>query len=374
METSPIIEISTKDIEAILELHFTTPGAPVPFLHGKPGVSKSSQAKNLAKRLQFAFTDIRLAQMSAMDVRGLPVINQDEKSTEWFRPDFFPTLETIERMKAEGFKGLILFFDELSSAAQAIQAAAYQIILDRATGQYTVPEVPDFPIVMAAAGNNLKDGAVVLNMSSALKNRMSHYQVMPDLDGFVSYGLANGIDSRVLAFLKFTPDALHKMPTAGEYAFPTNRSWEFVSNLIKGRKLSDHPLLSTSIAGTIGVGTSTNFTAHMAIADKLPDIADVLENGPTVAIDATNNSLVWTYTMGLTSYMIQKANNVDDKHITNFIAAIDALSSQGRAELMYLAFHEISNMRDKKPLAKYMKNKSWSKIIKDNMKILTSVK
>ena len=374
MQNAPIQEISTTAIGPVLEFHMQTPGAPVPFFHGKPGVSKSAQAKAVAKRLNLKFTDVRLAQMSAMDVRGLPVINQANKSTEWYRPDFFPTAETIVLAKAEGYEGELIFFDELSSAPPAIQAAAYQIILDRATGQYTIPEDPAYPIYMAAAGNNLKDGAVVLNMSSALKNRMSHYQVMTDLDGFITYGLESGMDSRVLAFLKFTPDALHAMPTAGEYAFPTNRTWEMTSNFIKNRSLEDFPLLRTAIGGTIGTGTATNFLAHMSIADQLPDIEDVLENGPTVAIDAKNNSLVWTYVLGLTGHMINKANNVQDKHITNFVAAVDALSSQGRTELMYLAFHEISNMRDKKPLTKYMKNKNWSKLVKDNMKVLTSVK
>lgn len=372
MTNAPIIEISTTEIPDILDLHFSTKGAPVPFLHGKPGVSKSSQAKTVSSRMGYKFIDIRLAQMSALDVRGLPVINHDERSTEWFRPDFFPTQESIERYKQEGYKGCVLFFDELSSAPGAIQAAAYQIILDRATGQYTIPEDPEFPIVMAAAGNNLKDGAVVLNMSSALKNRMSHYQVNVDLDGFISYGLETGIDSRVLAYLKFTPEALHRMPQNGEYAFPSNRTWEFTSNMIKGRKLS--PILKTVIAGTIGIGVAESFAAHMKIADQLPDIDEVLENGPVIEINPSDNSLVWTYVMGLTSRMLAKGINVDDKHITNFVKAIGNLSKSGRAEFMYLALHEISNMRDKKPMAKYMRNKEWAKVIKDNMMLLTSVK
>jgi hypothetical protein len=371
MSNSPIVEISTVDIPTILDIHFSTPGAPVPFLHGKPGVSKSSQAKAVAARKGYKFIDIRLAQMSAMDVRGLPVINHSEKSTEWFRPDFFPTEESVARFKKEGYTGCVMFFDELSSAPGAIQAAAYQIILDRATGQYSIPEDPEFPIVMAAAGNNLKDGAVVLNMSSALKNRMSHYQVNVDLDGFVTYGLETGMDSRVLAYLKFTPDALHVMPQNGEYAFPSNRTWEFTSNLIKGRKLDS--TLKTIIAGTIGVGVAESFAAHMKIADQLPDIDEVLEHGPVTNIDPKDNSLVWTYVMGLTGRMITKGNNVDDKHITNFVKAIGNLSKSGRTEFMYLALHEVSNMRDKKPMAKYMRNKEWAQVIKDNMKLLTSV-
>ena len=289
------------------------------MLHGEPGLSKSAQIKQLANEMEYQMYDIRLSQMSAMDVRGLPVINHEDKSTEWFRPAFFPTLDTIAAMQEEGYKGLIMFFDELSSAPLAIQASAYQIILDRATGEYKIPEVEGFRIVMAAAGNKLTDGAVVNNMSTALKNRMAHLFVSKDVDGFIAYGLNNDMDTRVVSFIKAFPQNLHKMPKSNaEYAFPTNRSWEFVSNMIKGKTYSDD--LETIVASIVGAGAATEFAAHMKIADQLPDLDDVLLNGPSVELDKHNVSLLWAYTMGLTSKMINKRETVKIRRlITSYL-------------------------------------------------------
>lgn len=309
--------------------------------------------------------------MSAMDIRGLPVINREEKSTEWYRPDFFPTEKTIAMLKDQGYKGMVLFFDELSSAAPAIQAAAYQIILDRATGQYKIPEDPDFPIVMMAAGNNLKDGAVVQNMSSALKNRMSHYFVETDVDGFISWGMNNGLDSRVISYLKFQPDHLHQMPTdPSQYAFPSNRTWEFVSNLIKGKTWSRE--LGMAVAATIGEGVAHSFASHMKIADQLPDLDEVLEKGTKVSIDTSNTGLVWAFTIGLTSRMIAKGENVKDTNITNFLKALESIGNK-RGEFMFMAIDQITNMENKKALPKYLKNADYLGIIKDKVHLITNI-
>ena len=51
----------------------------------------------------------------------------------------------------------ILFLDELNTAAPMVQASAYQLILDRKIGEYTLPD--GWAIV--AAGNRESDKGVV---------------------------------------------------------------------------------------------------------------------------------------------------------------------------------------------------------------------
>lgn len=344
---------------------------PVPFFHGKPGVSKSAQIAQVAKEFNFKLRDVRLAQMSAMDIRGLPVINKDDKVTEWYTPNFLPTQETIAQMKSEGFKGMVLFFDELSSTMPAVQAAAYQIILDRASGDYVMPNDPEFPIIMLAAGNNLKDGAVVNNMSTALKNRMAHYQVEVDADGFIKYGLNNNMDHRVISFIKNFPQHLHVMPAKGDpsiYAFPTNRSWEFVSELIKGDTYSD--LLHKMIAGVVGEAMASEFATHMELADKLPDLDELLDRGVPLKLDMKNISLVWAFTIAVCAKMIGKRDKVTDSQITNFLQAIEQL----KPEFMYLALDQILHMEDKKLIAqRYAPNKAWHKAIQSKLRVITGL-
>ena len=370
-----MITIYTPEIKGVvrkfINKQLTGARVPVPFFHGKPGVSKSAQIAQVAKEFNFKMKDVRLAQMSAMDMRGLPVLNKEEKTTEWYTPNFLPTVEMIAKWKEEGYKGLIIFFDELSSTPPTVQAGAYQIILDRASGDYTMPEDPEFPIVMLAAGNNLRDGAVVNNMSTALKNRMAHYQVEVDADGFITYGLNNGMDHRVISFIKNFPQHLHIMPPKGDpsvYAFPTNRSWEFVSEMIKGEAYDD--LLHKIIAGMVGESMATEFGVHMELADSLPDLDAILTNGAPVKFDTTNASLVWAFTIAICSKMIGKRENVTDNEIANFLKAI----AQLKPEFTYLALDQILHMENKKLVAqRYAPNKEWQAAIRGKLRVITGL-
>ena len=91
--------------------------------------------------------------------------------------------------KRHGEKG-ILFLDEITSAPPSVSAAAYQLILDRKLGEY---EVPDGWAIIAA-GNRQGDRGVTYSMPAPLANRFSHYEVDINLDDWVAWAYANGVD------------------------------------------------------------------------------------------------------------------------------------------------------------------------------------
>lgn len=67
----------------------------------------------------------------------------------------------------------ILFLDEISAAPQSVQAAAYQITLDRVVGEHKLPE----NCIVIAAGNRTTDKSVAFKMPKALANRLMHIEV-----------------------------------------------------------------------------------------------------------------------------------------------------------------------------------------------------
>ena len=75
---------------------------------------------------------------------------------EWLPADFLPK-------KGKG----ILFLDEMNSAPQSVQAAAYQLILNRKIGDYELP----VGWAVIAAGNRASDRSVVHAQPAALANR-----------------------------------------------------------------------------------------------------------------------------------------------------------------------------------------------------------
>jgi MoxR-like ATPase len=207
--------------------------------------------------------DLRLSQLDAVDLRGLPRV--EDGQTTWCPPDFLPAAGT-----GEG----ILFLDELNQADRSVQAAAYQLILDRRVGNYELP--PGWTII--AAGNRLSDAALANPLSSALKNRMAHIDIETPLEDWVEWALQHDIHEAVVAFLKFRPELLNTFdPTKREVSsFATPRSWTFLSRLLlaAGPHASPYPLA----ASTVGEAVATEFAAFIAIYKDLLTYEEIVEN------------------------------------------------------------------------------------------------
>ena len=104
------------------------------FLWGGPGIGKSDVIHQIAKTIDAKVIDIRLSLWEPTDIKGIPYYNSKENNMVWASPSELPT----EQM-AKKHKNIVLFLDEMNSAAPSVQAAAYQLILNRKVGQYELP-------------------------------------------------------------------------------------------------------------------------------------------------------------------------------------------------------------------------------------------
>ncbi len=233
------------------------------FIWGPPGIGKSSIVKQIAETNAYEFIDLRLSLMDPTDLKGIPFYDKEEHQALWAPPSFLPK---------EG-KG-ILFLDELNSAPPAVQASAYQLILDRKVGEYTLPE--GWAIV--AAGNREGDRGVVYRMPSPLANRFVHLEMDVSVDDWREWAYASGVDERVVAYIGYKSDDLFSFdPTLNEKSFATPRSWEFVSSVL--RSGMDEKLLLETISGAIGKERAVRFLSFAKVMHKLPDIEAILQSG-----------------------------------------------------------------------------------------------
>ena len=130
------------------------------FLWGAPGVGKSQIVSQVAAMRGMALRDIRAVLLDPVDLRGLPRLT-DAGTAVWCPPAFLPGA-------GDPPQG-ILFLDELNAAPPLVQAACYQLILDRAIGEYRLPD--GWSIV--AAGNREKDKAVSYRMNDFIAKPVS---------------------------------------------------------------------------------------------------------------------------------------------------------------------------------------------------------
>jgi MoxR-like ATPase len=99
------------------------------FLWGPPGVGKSEVVADITSELGGYMIDLRLSQMEPTDLRGIPFFNKDKGLMDWAPPIDLPDAELSAQ-----YPIVVLLLDEMNSAAPAVQAAAYQLILNRRQG------------------------------------------------------------------------------------------------------------------------------------------------------------------------------------------------------------------------------------------------
>lgn len=240
------------------------------MIWGAPGVGKSQMVAQIAEYHHAQMIDIRLSQMEPSDLRGIPFRVNDY--VEWAIPAILPD---VSRHGEQG----ILFLDEITSAPPTVSAAAYQLILDRRLGEYSIP--PGWAIF--AAGNRQGDRGVTYVMPAPLANRFSHYEFEINLDDWVTWAYANSIDERIIAFLRFRPELLFDFdPAQNPIAFPTPRSWEFAHRTLT--KFNNHPeLMLGTLQACVGPVAGIELNAFVNNLDKMPDL-DLIIAGETVSI------------------------------------------------------------------------------------------
>jgi len=241
------------------------------FIHGSPGIGKSYIVNDIAKQNDLKLIDVRLSQLDAVDLRGIPTISNNQ--TKWMPPIFLPF--------DENSKG-ILFLDELNSAPLSVQAAIYQLVLDRKIGEYTLPS--GWRII--CAGNKIDDRGIVFKLPSPLINRMVHIVLEAKYDDFKIWAIKNEIHPFVLGFLGFRPDLLsNEVPSSTETnpAFCTPRAWNMLSNILKKNEALTG--INPVVYGTVGYGAGIEFISFVKVYKTLPDIDAILEGQSDVVPD-----------------------------------------------------------------------------------------
>lgn len=261
----------------------------VPYIHGSPGIGKSDNIKAVAASMDLKLIDMRLSQCDPTDLNGFPVM---ENGRSAYAPNrSFPISTDELPLKEDGtpYKGWLIFFDELSSAAPSVQAAAYKILLDRQIGEYDLHPA----VKMAAAGNLETDNAVVEAMSTALQSRLVHGVMTVNNEDWFKWAAKAGIDPRIIAFLNFKPGLMYNFkPDHDDMTFACPRTWHFASNLLKQAEFdttTNKALARAVICGTVGQGAGQEFMSFCEVFGKIPTIQEIMANPEGIEVPKENS-------------------------------------------------------------------------------------
>jgi|TARA_B100001287_G_scaffold89254_1_gene74784 hypothetical protein len=282
------------------------------FIWGPPGIGKSEVVHQIGNEYKKSLViDIRLSLWEPTDIKGIPYFDSNAGTMVWAPPSELPDAETAKKHDI-----IILFMDEMNSAPPAVQAAAYQLILNRRVGTYHLPE----NVVIVAAGNRDADKGVTYRMPAPLANRFVHLEMKVDFEDWLQWAAENQLHSDVVGYITFAKKDLYDFdPKSPSRSFATPRSWSFVSELLEDD--DDENTTTDLVSGAVGEGLAVKFMAHRKVASKLPKPTDILD-GKVKELETKEISAMYSLTVSL-CYELKEACDKKDKKfdtkVNNFL-------------------------------------------------------
>lgn len=302
-------------------------GVPV-LLWGSPGIGKTSIMQDIAKGYGLHLETVIASIREPSDFSGLPYFDNGVMrlaSPAW--------AHNVIKKDQEGIPSLV-FYDEISTAPPATQAALLRPILENVVGETEMPST----VRTVAAANPPRVASNGWDLTAPAANRFVHIDWQMDAQTMKN-GFQNGWpqvqipkfprsfpqmikNSKIIVgqFIGSNPSLVSALPeaksrkketfTASDNAFPTPRSWEMVAKLYAAAKVArfadDTPIsdgvLTTLVQGTVGVGAATEFLKYAKNID-LPDPKNVLAN-PAIFKDFSHMDKLNVMLSAVQSYVL----------------------------------------------------------------------
>lgn len=316
----------------------------VPMLKSAPGIGKSSFAKQLAERNNLCFMPRYVSTYDPTDFTGMPHIKEgrtcfapngsfplDGLDTPPVKPEY---MDKYLKAKAAGasesqleqyrYDGWLILLDELSSASDAVQVAAYRLLLEREVGDNRLhPKA-----FLMAAGNGANHGAVASRFGTAMRSRLVHYNIVSSAKSFIEWGESAGIDSRILSFVDFRPQYVTDFNAKDHHdTFACGRTIEFLNKQLEFIPDPESGKWAPLYEGTVGPAFANEFRNYLKVYHKILTFTEIEADPTGVAIPLDKPDELFAL-----ADMVQSKLTVDN--IDNLIKFISRMPIEHRVTIL----------------------------------------
>lgn len=313
------------------------------LLWGKPGEGKTSVLNQIASHYKMLMETVIASIREPADFAGLPVIDHATGTVRLAPPSWAQNLANA------GFG--IAFYDEISTAAPAVQAALLRPILDNCVGDLNMG--PEIRTVAAANPTDIAAGG--WDLAAPMANRFLHLQWNLPAEvvqegfsmGFKPVPLPNPNPEHVERFVKeamilvgtfigVRPELKSVLPESSEeagHAFPTPRSWEQAAKLYgyaKACGVNDN-VVQILLRGTVGLPAAGQFIEFVARMD-LPDPDRLIADPSSFVVPRDRGDKVYAIAASVLSSCL---NNVTDERWRNTGHIYAMIADANYADLAY---------------------------------------
>ena len=226
--------------------------------------AKDEQGRHKNFCVKFVFTSI----IDELDVNGLPKV---QNTTIGDRTMFI--LSSLIPTTGVG----IVFFDEFGNGTDKVLSAFQHVLKEHKLCDTVIS--PDIHFVIAT--NRPEDGCHVSNISQAIRDRVSWFEVVPETNytklAEIMKGLNRPIHMPFVAFLENvgTKFKYNFNPKKDQYSFCSNRKLEMASRLMA--TIEDKKKLEKYVGGLLGVDFAAEFFEWVRRSEKV-DFTDLYAN------------------------------------------------------------------------------------------------
>lgn len=326
-------------------------------LEGPAGLGKSAVVKQAGKNTGLPVIDLRLAQMpDCGDMTGIPY--QKDNKTWYAEPMWWPEVPSI------------LFLDEPNRGSKEVRQAVFQLLTEHCVG---TRKLPDGCFIVLAF--NPSEGEVVYDVEptdAAWNSRFVKLSITPDVEGWLEWATANGINEMVRRFITAQPQLIHAIKEGG--SFPCPRTWEMLSTMLNMNVILPE-LQGDVVSAIVGTEAAASFIAFMDKAYRKPvswkevltghviidgnkvDVSKAIQNQRTDENTATATDI---------AVSLNAVNKLTEEHMRAIMIALNALSAEAKIGLL-AKIGKGSNGNEKlKDLTKFDPN--FTKLVAEMMK------
>ncbi len=214
----------------------------------------------------------------------------------------------------------VLALEEFNSAPPSVQAAAYQLVLDRALGEYEVPD----GVMIVGMGNRDTDKGVTFKMPTPVMNRFVHIEMRSDFEDWQRWALSTRQNPEVVGYLTAFKEKLFQFePGSAARGFATPRSWSFVSEILDADDDMSEMVAFGLFAGAVGDADGVQFMEFRKIAADLPEAESILNGTLKKMPKKVEVSLAYALTTTLCYELKERADDVKRKGGQNWLTSPD---------------------------------------------------
>ena len=247
---------------------------------GPPGAAKSAIAQQVATDAGRQYVDVRALLLDPVDLRGIPWRDSADR-TRWAPPAFLPPTDDPGRW--------LINLEELPSAVQMVQAALYQLVLDRKVGEYELPEGAS----LIACGNPSPTAV----SSTACRRRWHRASSIWRSGSMPRTGSPGGRRTesrpRSCSTSRCAPTCCTgSIPSRARKRFAAPRTWHMISNIVNRRNGLDPSVERALFRGTVGEAAAVEFSAFLKVWRELPHPRAVIDDPENAVVPDNASALI----------------------------------------------------------------------------------